>query len=212
LKVRTPLDSPRLPAQHGLRRSPGLTTATSPPTPPSQCNIFTRSESQGQGPLHGQLSCATKAGRVEKRIVHHIVGDLINDEDHHVVPGLSQPLVWTRNMQYVSGQDYNASRAAQGIVDCLMGLRIPNRATTSRRETATNPPVLSSQRNVFTRSKSQGQGPSHGQLGHATKAQRVEKRVMHCIVGDSINDEDRYVVPELSQPLIWICNMQCVIG
>jgi len=37
----------------------------------------------------------------------------------------------------VSGQEYNASRAAQGIVDCLMGLRISNRATTSRRETAT---------------------------------------------------------------------------
>jgi len=37
----------------------------------------------------------------------------------------------------ISGQDYNASRAAQGIVDCLMGVRISNRATTSRRETAT---------------------------------------------------------------------------
>jgi len=74
------------------------------------------------------------------------------------------------NASRVSGQDHNASRAAQGIVDCLMGSRTPNRATTSRRETATNPPVSSSQRNVFTRTKSQGQGPSHGQLSCATKA------------------------------------------
>jgi len=115
-------------------------------------------------------------------------------------------------LQILSGQDYNASRAAQGIVDCLVGLRTPNRAATSRREAATNPPTPSSQRNVFTRSKSQGQGPSHGQLSCATKAQRVERRVVCRIVCDSINDEDRHVAPELSQPLIWICNMQCVIG
>jgi len=57
-----------------------------------------RSESQGQGPSHGQLSCATGAGRVEKRVAHHIVGDSINDEDRHVVPELSQPLVWICNM------------------------------------------------------------------------------------------------------------------
>jgi len=56
----------------------------------------------------------------------------------------------------LSGQDYDASRAAQGIVDCLMGSRTFNRAATSRRETATSPPALSSQRNVFTRSESQG--------------------------------------------------------
>jgi len=87
-----------------------------------------------------------------------------------------------------------------------------NRAATPRRETATSPPVRSSQRNVFTRSKSQGQGPSHGQLSCATKAGRVEKRVICHIVGDSINDEDRHVVPELSQPLVWVCDMQCVIG
>jgi len=60
--------------------------------------------SEGQGPLYGQLSYATKAGRVEKRIVCHIVGDSVNDEDRHVVPGLSQPLVWTCDMQYVIGQ------------------------------------------------------------------------------------------------------------
>jgi len=76
-----------------------------------------------------------------------------------------------------------------------MGVRTFNHAATSRRETATNPPVLSSQRNVFTRSKSQGQGPLYGQLSYATKARRVEKRVIYYIVGDSINDEDRYVVP-----------------
>jgi len=35
---------------------------------------------------------------------------------------------------------------------------------------------------------------------------------MYYIVGDSINDEDRHIAPELSQPLVWICNMQCVIG
>jgi len=32
------------------------------------------------------------------------VGDWINDEDHCVVPELSQPLVWTCDMQYVTGQ------------------------------------------------------------------------------------------------------------
>jgi len=32
------------------------------------------------------------------------------------------------------------------------------------------------------------------------------------IVGDSINDEDRHVVPELSQPLVWVCDMRCVTG
>jgi len=35
---------------------------------------------------------------------------------------------------------------------------------------------------------------------------------MHRIVGDSINDEDRHVVPGLSQPLVWVCDMQCAIG
>jgi len=81
----------------GLSTAPLLPggRATSPPAPSSQCNVFTPSKSQGQGPLYGQLSYATKAGRVEKRIVYYIVGDSINDEDRHVVPGLSQPLVWT---------------------------------------------------------------------------------------------------------------------
>jgi len=32
------------------------------------------------------------------------VDDSINDEDRHVVPGLSQPLVWMCDMQYVTGQ------------------------------------------------------------------------------------------------------------
>jgi len=68
------------------------------------------------------------------------------------------------------GQGCDASRAAQGVVDCLMGSRAPDCATTPRRETATDPPVSSSQRNVSTRSESQGQGPSHGQLGCATEA------------------------------------------
>jgi len=44
------------------------------------------------------------------------------------------------------------------------------------------------------------------------KAGRVEKRIVYYIVGDSINDEDRHVVPELSQPLVWACDMQCVTG
>jgi len=48
-----------------------------------------------------------------------------------------------------------------------MGVRTFNRAATSRRETATSPPAPSSQRNVFTRSKSQGQGPLYGQLSCA---------------------------------------------
>jgi len=125
---------------------------------------------------------------------------------------LNKDGVVRKTVSPVSGQDCNASRAGQGIVDCSMGSRTPNRATASRKETATNPPVSSSQRNVFTRSESQGQGPSHGQLSCATKAQRVERRVMCHIVGDSINDEDRHVVPELSQPLVWTCDMQCVIG
>jgi len=92
------------------------------------------------------------------------------------------------------------------------GVRTLNRAAASRRETATDPPAPSSQRNVFTRSEFQGQGPLHGQLSYATKAGRVEKRIIYYIVGDSINDEDHYVVPELSQPLVWICDMQYVIG
>jgi len=58
----------------------------------------------GQGPSHGQLSCATKAGRVEKRIAHCVVGDSINNEDRHIVPELSQPLVWTCDMRHVTGQ------------------------------------------------------------------------------------------------------------
>jgi len=91
-------------------------------------------------------------------------------------------------------------------------VRTPNRATVSRRETATSPPAPSSQCNVFTRSESQGQGPSHGQLSCAMKAGRVEKRVMCCVAGDSINDEDHCVVPELSQPLVWTCNMRYVTG
>jgi len=62
------------------------------------------SSHKGQGPLYGQLSYATKAGRVEKRVVYYIVDDSINDEDRHVVPGLSQPLVWMCDMQYVTGQ------------------------------------------------------------------------------------------------------------
>jgi len=70
----------------------------------SQCNVFTRSKSQGQGPSHGQLSCATRAGRVEERVVCRVVGDSINDEDRHIVPELSQPLVWTCDMRHVIGQ------------------------------------------------------------------------------------------------------------
>jgi len=112
----------------------------------------------------------------------------------------------------LSGQGHNASRAAQGIVDCPVGSRAPDRATAPRREAVTSPPVSSSQRNVFTRPESQGQGPLCGQLSCATRARRVEKRVIRHIVGDSINDEDRCVVPELSQPLVWACDMQYVIG
>jgi len=67
-----------------LPRSRGPTTSTggarSPPVSPSQCDVLTRSESQGQGPSYGQLSYATKAGRVEKRIVYCVVGDWVNDE------------------------------------------------------------------------------------------------------------------------------------
>jgi len=92
------------------------------------------------------------------------------------------------------------------------GVRTFNHAATSRRETATSPPAPSSQCNVFTRSESQGQGPLCRQLSCAMKAGRVEKRVMCCVVGDSINDEDRHVVPGLSQPLVWVCDMQYVVG
>jgi len=102
---------------------------------------------------------------------------------------------------------------------CCAGNRgLPNgvwtfdRAAAPRRETATSPPAPSSQCNVFTRSESQGQGPSHGQLSHATKAGRVEKRVVCCVVGGPTNDEDRHVVPELSQPLVWVCDMRHVTG
>jgi len=35
---------------------------------------------------------------------------------------------------------------------------------------------------------------------------------MCCVVGDSINDEDHCIVPELSQPLVWTCDMQHVTG
>jgi len=59
--------------------APRRETATSPPVSPSQCDVLTRSESQGQGPLCRQLSCATRAGRVKKRVTHCVVGDLIND-------------------------------------------------------------------------------------------------------------------------------------
>jgi len=76
----------------------------------------------------------------------------------------------------------------------------------------TSPPVPSSQCDVFTRSESQGQGPSHGRLSHATRAGGVERRVAHCVVGDSVNDEDRHVAPELSQPLVWTCDMRHVTG
>jgi len=40
----------------------------------------------------------------------------------------------------------------------------------------------------------------------------VEGGVVCGVVGDSINDEDRCIAPELSQPLVWACDMRHVTG
>jgi len=134
-------------------------------------------------------------------------------------PSNAQASLWWRTVPQLTSPSVTSVRPGPQRKPCCAGdhglpdgVRTPDRAAASRRETATNPPAPSSQRNIFTRSKSQGQGPLYGQLSCATKAGRVEKRVVHCIVGDSINDEDRHVAPELSQPLVWICNMRYVIG
>jgi len=114
---------------------------------------------------------ATEPGRESHVQVRQTVGEQSDAGAINVRPGL---------------QCKPRCTGSRGLSD---GVRTPDCATISKRGAATGPPVLPSQCNIFTRSESQGQGPLYGQLGCATRAGRVEKRVVCCVVGDSINDE-----------------------